>query len=182
MSSSRGVALPDRSAAPRRRRSSGIDVLTPHLRSCIAVVGEPKLLNLREPRYTVGRCRSSNLAHQARSGKDRSIKGCGQRSCYTSASKSGSGWGLLSVWVDRQWSNKLECYVAQARRVVMAYGLAGAHREELKDKQLPSLRTELRSNRSGKRKAMIRCCAILPASVSFPWRPRSRAAFFSSTR
>ncbi len=29
----------------------------------------------------------------------------------------------------------------------MAYGLAGAHREELKDKQLLSLRTELRSNR-----------------------------------
>jgi len=49
--------------------------------------------------------------------------------------------------VDRQWSNKLECYVAQARRVVMAYGLAGAHREELKDKQLLSLRTELRSYR-----------------------------------
>jgi hypothetical protein len=48
--------------------------------------------------------------------------------------------------VDRQWSNKLECYVAQARRVVMAYGLAGARREELKDKQL-ALRTELRSYR-----------------------------------
>jgi hypothetical protein len=49
--------------------------------------------------------------------------------------------------VDRQWSNKLECYVAQARRVVMAYGLTDAHREELKDKQLLSLRTELRSYR-----------------------------------
>jgi hypothetical protein len=48
--------------------------------------------------------------------------------------------------VDRQWSNKLECRVAQARRVVMAYGLAGA-REELKDKQLLSLRCELRSYR-----------------------------------
>jgi hypothetical protein len=34
--------------------------------------------------------------------------------------------------VDRQWSNELEC--AQARRVVMAYGLAGADLEELKDK------------------------------------------------
>jgi hypothetical protein len=45
--------------------------------------------------------------------------------------------------VDRQWSNKLECYVAQARRVVMAYGLAGAQWEELKDRQLPSLLTEL---------------------------------------
>jgi hypothetical protein len=42
----------------------------------------------------------------------------------------------LSVWLDRQWSNKLECYVAQARRVVMADGLAGADLEELKDKQL----------------------------------------------
>ncbi len=29
----------------------------------------------------------------------------------------------------------------------MAYGLVGAHREELKDKQLLSLRTELRSYR-----------------------------------
>src|SRR5258706_9619495 len=29
----------------------------------------------------------------------------------------------------------------------MAYGLVGAHREELKDKQLLSLRTELRNNR-----------------------------------
>ena len=55
---------------------------------------------------------------------------------YTSAGKSGSGRGLLSVWMDRQWSNKLECHVAQARRVVMAHGLAGAHRAELKDKQL----------------------------------------------
>jgi len=53
----------------------------------------------------------------------------------------------LSVWVDRQWSNQLECYAAQARRVIMAYGLAGAHREELKDKQLLLLRTELRSCR-----------------------------------
>jgi hypothetical protein len=32
---------------PRRRRCLGIDVLAPHLRSCIAVVGEPKLLNLQ---------------------------------------------------------------------------------------------------------------------------------------
>jgi hypothetical protein len=38
--------------------------------------------------------------------------------------------------MDRQESNKLECHDA-ARRVVMAYGLAGAHREELKE--LPSL-------------------------------------------
>ena len=44
--------------------------------------------------------------------------------------------------MDRQWSNKLECYVAQARRVVMAYGSAGAHREELKEKQLPLLRLQ----------------------------------------
>jgi hypothetical protein len=40
--------LPARSAAPRRRRSLRIDVLAPHLRSCIAVAGEPKLLNLQE--------------------------------------------------------------------------------------------------------------------------------------
>ena len=53
----------------------------------------------------------------------------------------------MSVWVDRQWSNKPECDVAQARRVVMAYGLADAYREELKDKQLLSLRAELRSYR-----------------------------------
>jgi len=46
--------------------------------------------------------------------------------------------------VDRQWSNKLECYVAQAGRIVIAYGLAGARREELKDKQQLALRTELR--------------------------------------
>jgi hypothetical protein len=41
--------------------------------------------------------------------------------------------------MDRQWSNKLECDAAQARRVVMAYELAGVHREELKDKQPLSL-------------------------------------------
>jgi hypothetical protein len=49
--------------------------------------------------------------------------------------------------VDRQRSNKLECHVAQARSVVMAEGLAGARLEELKNKQLPSLRAELRSYR-----------------------------------
>jgi hypothetical protein len=66
--------------------------------------------------------------------------------------------------VDRQWSNKLECYVAQARRVVMAYGLAGAHREELKDKQLLALRTELRRyrlNGSGINKIVRSRCATL---------------------
>jgi hypothetical protein len=69
--------------------------------------------------------------------------------------------------VDRQWSNKLECYVAQARRVVMAYGLAGAHREELKDKQLLSLRTELRSyrlNGSGINK-IVRSTSATPWSI-----------------
>ena len=40
----------------------------------------------------------------------------------TTTSKSGSGWRLLSVWLHRQWSNKLECCVAPARRVFMAYG------------------------------------------------------------
>jgi hypothetical protein len=42
------VVLPDRNAAPRRRRNLGIDVLAPHLRSCITVVDEPKLLDLQE--------------------------------------------------------------------------------------------------------------------------------------
>jgi hypothetical protein len=44
-------------------------------------------------------------------------------------------------------ANRLDGYVAQARVVVMADGLAGAHRKELKDKQLLVLRAELRSNR-----------------------------------
>jgi hypothetical protein len=69
--------------------------------------------------------------------------------------------------VDRQWSNKFECYVAQARRVVMAYGLAGAHREELKVKQLLSLRTELRSyrlNGSGMNK-IARSTSATPWSI-----------------
>jgi hypothetical protein len=48
-------------------------------------------------RSTVGRCRSSTPAHQARFGKDRSIKACGQRSRYRSAGKSGGEQGLLSV-------------------------------------------------------------------------------------
>jgi hypothetical protein len=69
--------------------------------------------------------------------------------------------------VDRQWSNKLECYVEQARRAVMAYGLAGAHREELKDKQLLSFRTELRSyrlNGSGMNK-IVRSTSATPWSI-----------------
>ena len=44
----------------------------------------------------------------------------------------------------------------------MVYGLAGAHREELKDKQLLALRTELRSNRlngSGMNKTVRSWCA-----------------------
>jgi hypothetical protein len=47
----------------------------------------------------------------------------------------------------------------------MAYGLAGAHREELKDKQLLSLRTELRSyrlNGSGMNK-------IVRSTSATPW-------------
>jgi hypothetical protein len=91
-----------------------------------------------EVRYTVGHCRSSNRAHRARSGNDRSIKACGPRSRCTLAGNSGSGWELLSIWVDRQWSNQLEGHVAQARCVVMGYGLAGAHRKELNDKRLLS--------------------------------------------
>jgi hypothetical protein len=66
--------------------------------------------------------------------------------------------------MDRQWSNKLECHVAQARRVVMAYGLAGAHRQELKDKQRLSLRTKLRSyclNASGMNK-IVRSTSATP--------------------
>jgi hypothetical protein len=73
----------------------------------------------------------------------------------------------LSVWVDRQWSNKLECHPAQARRVVMAYGLAGAHREELKDEQLLPLRAELRSyrlNGSGMNK-IARSTSATPCSI-----------------
>ena len=35
----------EEAGAPRRRRSLGIDVLAPHLRNCIAVVGELKLAN-----------------------------------------------------------------------------------------------------------------------------------------
>jgi hypothetical protein len=67
--------------------------------------------------------------------------------------------------VDRQWSNKLECRVAQARRVVTAYGLAGAHREELKDKRWLALRTELRNFRlvrSGMIKMVRGAVATLP--------------------
>jgi hypothetical protein len=69
--------------------------------------------------------------------------------------------------VDRQWSNKLECSVAQARRVVVTYGLTGAHREELKDKQPLSLRTELRSyrlNGSGMNK-IVRSTSATPWSI-----------------
>jgi hypothetical protein len=49
----------------------------------------------------------------------------------------------------------------------MACGLAGAHREELKDKQLPSLRAKLRSNRlngSGMNK-IVRSAAANPCSI-----------------
>ena len=35
----------EEAGAPQRRRSLGIDVLAPHLRNCIAVVGELKLAN-----------------------------------------------------------------------------------------------------------------------------------------
>jgi hypothetical protein len=69
--------------------------------------------------------------------------------------------------MDRQWSSKLECYVAQARRVAMAHGLAGAHQEELKGKQLLSLRTELRSyrlNGSGINK-IVRSTSATPWSI-----------------
>jgi hypothetical protein len=69
--------------------------------------------------------------------------------------------------MDRQWSDKLECHVAQARRVVMAYGLAGARREELKDKQLLSLRSELRSyrlNGSGFNK-IVRSASAIPTNI-----------------
>jgi hypothetical protein len=49
----------------------------------------------------------------------------------------------------------------------MAYGLAGAHREELKDKQLLSLRTELRGyrlNGSGMNK-IVRTTSATPWSI-----------------
>jgi hypothetical protein len=79
--------------------------------------------------------------------------------------------------VDRQWSNKLECHVAQARRVVMAYGLAGARREELKDKQLLSLRSELRSyrlNGSGMNN-------IVQSTSATPWSIKRSKLSFSRT-
>ena len=120
-----------------------------------------------EAGYTVGRCRSSGLAHQTGFGRGRSTTACGQRPRYTSAGKNGSGRGLLSVWMDRQCSNKLECHVAKARRVLMAHGLAGAPRKELKDKQLLSLCTELRSNRlnrSGMNK-IVRSRSATPWSI-----------------
>jgi hypothetical protein len=69
--------------------------------------------------------------------------------------------------VDRQWSNKRECHAAQARRVVMADGLGSAHRRELKDKQLLSLHTELRSyrlNASGMNK-IARSASATPWSI-----------------
>jgi hypothetical protein len=70
--------------------------------------------------------------------------------------------------MDRQWSNKLECYLAQARRLVMAYGLADAHREELKDNKLLSLRAELRSyglKGSGMNK-IVRSTSATPYSMT----------------
>jgi hypothetical protein len=71
--------------------------------------------------------------------------------------------------VDRQWSSKLESHLADARRVVMAYGLASAHREELKDDQLlSSLRTEQRScrlNGSGMNKIARTTSGIHAAST-----------------
>jgi hypothetical protein len=69
--------------------------------------------------------------------------------------------------MDRQCSKELECHVAQAHRVVMAYGLADAPRKELKDKQLLSLCTELRSNRlnrSGMNK-IVRSSSATPCSI-----------------
>jgi hypothetical protein len=49
--------------------------------------------------------------------------------------------------MDRPSSSKLECYAAQGGRLAMVHELAGADREELKDKQLLAVRTELRSYR-----------------------------------
>ncbi len=56
----------------------------------------------------------------------------------------------------------------------MAYGLAGAHREEMKDKQQLSLRTELRSyrlNGSGMNK-IVRSTSVTPWSIK-----RSNASY-----
>jgi hypothetical protein len=104
---------------------------------------------LVEARHTAGSCRLSRLARQAEPGTNCPIKACGQTPRSTFAGKSGSRRGLLSVRVDRQWSNKLDHRAAQARLVVVARELAGARREELKHKrrlhctrtaQLPSKR------------------------------------------
>jgi hypothetical protein len=49
----------------------------------------------------------------------------------------------------------------------MGHGLAGAHREELKDKQLPSRRTELRSyhlNGSGMNK-IVQSVSAIPCNI-----------------
>jgi hypothetical protein len=65
--------------------------------------------------------------------------------------------------MDRSSSNKLECYAAQGGRLAMAY----ADREELKDKQLLSVRTELRSyrlNGSGTNK-IVRSRSATPCSI-----------------
>jgi hypothetical protein len=118
-----------------------------------------------ETRHKVGRSRSSDLASEAGFGKNCSTKTCGPNSRYTSASTSRSGRELLSVWVGRQWPNKLESDVAQAR-VVMAYGLARDHRKGLKDNRLlTSLHTKLRSwrpNGSGMNK-------IVRTTSATPW-------------
>src|SRR5580700_8279346 len=69
--------------------------------------------------------------------------------------------------MERQWSNKPERHVAQARRVVMANGLAGARREELKDRQFLSLHAERRSddlNGSGMNK-IVRSSSATPHSI-----------------
>ncbi len=68
-------------------------------------------------------------------------------------------------WIDNGQTSSNA--VSQARRVVMAYGLAGAHWEELKDEQLLALRTELRSNRlngSGMNK-IVRSRSATPWSI-----------------
>jgi hypothetical protein len=73
------------------------------------------LIHGRPP--SINGARKSSVAR----GKGRSINACGRRPHCAAAGKSGTGRRLLSVWVvDRQWSNKHECYTAPASCGAMA--------------------------------------------------------------
>jgi hypothetical protein len=73
-------------------------------------------------------------------------KACGQRSRYTSASKSGSGDCCQFGWID---NGQTSSNAMSRRHAASSWPMdwRRSHREELKDKQLLSSRTELRSYR-----------------------------------